>query len=80
MKSTKTKETNSRLRQKLHAEIDVWLQREKDMEIAVSLGAPGTAEKIVFVRQEREKLEKALKMLDRGFRRQRAWSQGKFLY
>jgi hypothetical protein len=35
---------------------------------------------VAFIRQEQAKLRKALRALDRGFGRQRAWSQGKLLY
>ena len=70
----------SKLRQALNLELNVWLQREKDMEVALALSAEVRAEKTVFVRQEQAKLRKALRALDRGFGKQRAWSQGKLLY
>jgi hypothetical protein len=70
----------SKLRQALNLELNVWLQREKDMEVALALGKEGVPEKVVFIRQEQAKLRKALRALDRGFGRQRAWSQGKLLY
>jgi hypothetical protein len=50
------------------------------MEVAHDLSAETRAEKVVFIRQEQAKLRKALRALDRGFGRQRAWSQGKLLY
>jgi len=50
------------------------------MAVAFDLCAEDRAEKLVFIRQEQAKLQKALRDLDRGFRRQRAWSQGKLLY
>jgi hypothetical protein len=70
----------SKLRQALNLELNVWLQREKDMEVALALGKEGVPEKVVFIRQEQAKLRKALRALDRGFGRQRAWSQGKLNY
>ena len=70
----------SKQRQALNLELNVWLQREKDMEVALALGKEGVPEKVVFIRQEQAKLRKALRALDRGFTRQRAWSQGKLLY
>ena len=70
----------SKLRQALNLELNVWLQREKDMEVALALGKEGIPEKVVFIRQEQAKLRKALRALDRGFGKQRAWSQGKLLY
>ena len=70
----------SKLRQALNKELDVWVQRERDMEVAHNLSAEIRAEKVVFIRQEQAKLRKALRALDRGFGRQRAWSQGKLLY
>jgi hypothetical protein len=50
------------------------------MEVAHDLSAEVRAEKVVFIRQEQAKLRKALRALDRGFGRQRAWNQGKLLY
>ena len=70
----------SKLRQALNLELNVWLQREKDMEVALALGKSGVPVKVAFIRQEQTKLRKALRALDRGFGKQRAWSQGKLLY
>jgi hypothetical protein len=78
--SAKARQDRSKLRQALNKELAVWDQRVKDMEIALLLKAPGAAEKMLFVRQEKAKLQRKLKDLDRGFGRQRAWSQGKLLY
>jgi hypothetical protein len=78
--SAKTRQDRSKLRQALNKELEVWDQRVKDMEIAQILKAPGVAEKLLFVKQEQAKLQRKLKDLDRGFGRQRAWSQGKLLY
>ena len=78
--SASAREHRSKLRQALNLELNVWLQREKDMEVALALGKEGVPEKVVFIRQEQAKLRKALRALDRGFGRQRAWSQGKLLY
>ena len=78
--SVKERESRSKRRQVLCKELDVWLQREKDMEVAFDLSTEARKEKAQFVRQEQAKLRKALRALDRGFGRQRAWSQGKLLY
>ena len=78
--SAKERESHSKRRQTLCKELDVWLQREKDMEVAFDLSAEVRTKKAQFVRQEQAKLRKALRALDRGFGRQRAWSQGKLLY
>ena len=78
--SAKARQSRSKLRQALNKELEVWDQRVKDMEIAQILKAPGVAEKLLFVKQEQAKLQRKLKDLDRGFGRQRAWSQGKLLY
>jgi hypothetical protein len=75
--SAKARRARSKLRQALYLKLNVWIQREKDMEVAVTLRHPGVPEKLEFIRQERAKLEKELQILDRGFKRQRAWSQGK---
>lgn len=80
LKPANTKVSRSKQRQLLHSELEVWVQREKDMEIASSAGATGIVEKLELIRQEQAKLRKALHALDRGFTRQRAWSQGKLLY
>jgi hypothetical protein len=78
--SAKARAHRSKLRQALNLELNVWLQREKDMEVALALGKEGVPDKVAFIRQEQAKLRKALRALDRGFGRQRAWSQGKLLY
>lgn len=80
LKPAKTRTSRSKQRQALHAELDVWAQREKDMEVAALRGVTDVPEKLIFIRQEKAKLLKALRVLDRGFTRQRAWSQGKLLY
>ena len=80
IQSAKARDSRSKKRQALCKELGVWDQREKDMEVAVTLGVPGVPEKVKFIRQEQAKLRKALRALDRGFTRQRAWSQGKLLY
>jgi hypothetical protein len=78
--SASTRQALSKQRKALFEQLNVWLQREKDMEVAASLRHPGVPEKLSFIRQERAKLEKEIFKLDRGFRRQRAWSQGKLNY
>ena len=76
----KSKKVRSRQRQELWVELNVWLQREKDMEIAATLGKPGLPEKVAFIRQEQAKLRRELRALERGVHRQRAWMRGDLLY
>ena len=78
--SAKAKQARSKRRQDAWKELNVWLQREKDMEVAYNLTPEDRAAKMVFIRQEQAKLQKTLRALDRGFGWQRAWSQGKLLY
>ena len=78
--SAKAREVRSKKRQALHKELDVWLQREKDTEVWPGLSVQERAKKAEFVQQEQAKLRKALRTLDWGFTRQRAWSQGKLNY
>ena len=78
--SAKERASRSKRRQALCKELGVWVQREKDAEVWPGLSAQERTEKISFCRQEQAKLQKALRGLDRGFRRQRAWSQGKLNY
>ena len=80
LKPAKDKVSRSKQRQLLYLALNMWLQREKDMGTAAALKAGGVPEKLAFIRQEQAKLQKALRALDRGFTRQRAWSQGKLLY
>lgn len=80
LKPAKDRVSRSKQRQLLHIDLNTYLQREKDMEVATSRREPGVPEKLAFIRQEQAKLRKALAALDRGFTRQRAWSQGKLLY
>lgn len=78
--STKTKVNRSKYRQLLHAALAVWVQREVDMGVAYNLTPEDRSKKLEFIRQEQAKLRKKLSALDRGFKKQRAWSQGKLLY
>ena len=78
--SVRERASRSKRRKSLNEELNVWLQREKDMEVAFDLSVEERKAKTQFVRQEQAKLQKALRALDRGFGRQRAWSQGKLLY
>lgn len=72
--SARERESRSKRRQSLNKELAVWLQREKDPDAILD------PKKAYFARQEQAKLQRELKMLDFGFRKQRAWSQGKLLY
>ena len=78
--SVRERASRSKRRKSLNEELRVWLQREKDMEVAFDLSVEERKAKTQFVRQEQAKLQKVLRALDRGFGRQRAWSQGKLLY
>ncbi len=78
--SAKERESRSRERQALCVALGVWVQREKDMEVAFDLTPEVRAEKTLFVRQEQAKLRKTLRILDRGVSRQRAWANGKLVY
>ena len=78
--SAKERESLSKRRKSLNEELVVWKQREKDAEVWPGLSKQDRAEKILFCRQEQAKLQRKLKDLDFGFRKQRAWSQGKLLY
>jgi hypothetical protein len=77
---SKNREYRSRQRKALWEELNVWLQREKDMEVAFDLCAEERAQKTVFIRQEQAKLRKELRNLERGVHRQRAWNRGDLLY
>jgi hypothetical protein len=74
--TAKERVSRSKLRQKLWAELKVWVQREKDMEVARSLSLPGVEEKLVFIRQEKAKLQREVNKADRGARKQRKWAKG----
>ena len=78
--TAKAREYRSKLRQKLFKQLALWDQKEKDMKVAFDLCAEDRAKKTSFIRQEKAKLQKALRSLDRGTTKQRAWSQGKLLY
>lgn len=52
----------------------VWQAQTKIAEIQ------DIPKKLAFIRQEQAKLKKALRSLDRGVSRQRAWANGKFIY
>ena len=76
----KKREARSKKRQDLWEKLNVWLQKEKDMEVAFDLCAEDRAQKTEFIRQNKAKLQKELRALERGVHKQRAWSQGKLLY
>lgn len=78
--TAKAREYRSKLRQKLFKQMDLWDQKEKDMRVAFDLCAEDRAKKTAFIRQEKAKLQKELRALDKGIAKQRAWSQGKLLY
>jgi len=78
--SAKERESRSRERQSVAKQLAVWVQREKDMEVAASRRESGVPEKVIFIRQEQAKLRKTLRILDRGVSIQRAWANGKLIY
>jgi hypothetical protein len=76
----KDRVSRSSQRKALWEELNIWLQREKDMEVAFDLCAEERAKKTEFIRQEQAKLRKAIRALERGVHRQRAWNRGDLLY
>jgi len=72
--TAKERERRSKLRQEIHAKLEVWHQRLKDMEIARSLGETGVPERILFIEQEIAKANEEIRILDKGFKRQRVWA------
>lgn len=77
--SPKERGLRSKRRQKFYEQLSVWRDKETEALIQSAAGKDVT-EGLIFIRQEKAKLEKELRTLDAGFRRQRAWSQGKLLY
>ena len=77
--SPKERGLRSKRRQELHEQLSVWRDKETEALIKSATGKDVTKD-LVFIRQEQAKLEKELRTLDAGFRRQRAWSQGKLNY
>ena len=75
-KTAKQRHSLSKKRQALWVKIKTMEQRQVDAEHALGLGAPDAPEKLAFCIQEVEKLRKQLKLVDRGFTRQRAWANG----
>ncbi len=78
-KTVKERDSLSKRRQALWEKLGVMEQRLRDMEVAVAQGAPDTAAKITFCRQEQAKLKEQIVKLERGVSRQRAWARGKTL-
>jgi hypothetical protein len=74
------KERRSKRRQELWELLRKLMQREKDAGVGSALNKPCTPEQLAFLRQEQAKLRKELGHLDKGFAKQRAWSQGKLNY
>ena len=75
--TAKERERRSKLRQEIHARLEVWYQRLKDMEIAKALGETWVLERISFIEQEIAKANEEVRILDRGFKRQRVWANGR---
>ena len=74
--TNKEREHSSRARQALGVELKVWEQKIKDMETAVLLRVPGATERLAFCKQEHTKCTEAMKRINRGVERQRAWVSG----
>jgi len=75
--TSKERERRSKLRQETHAKLEVWHQRLKDMEVSKALGETGVPERILFIEQEIAKANEEVRILDRGFKRQRVWANGR---
>lgn len=74
--TNRERERRSRARQALGVKRRVWEQRIKDMESPQALSAPGAAAKLDFCRQEHTKCLEAMRLINRGVGRQRAWVSG----
>lgn len=73
MITNKERKALSTERQRLGEQLSVWAQKIKDMEVAVSLDVPEAAQKLSFSRQEHAKAVAAMRKLNRGTAKQRAW-------
>ena len=73
----KTRKELSKQRKKLGVELKTWTQALADITYAVTLGAPGADEKLTFCKKELEKAEQAMRKVNQGVSRQRAWVKGK---
>ena len=74
-----TAKERSEKRKKLWEDLNVWLQREKDIPVAPGLTAKQRAEKLQFVKQEQDKLRKDIAKVNRGVRKQRTWAKGGYV-
>lgn len=73
MITNKERKARSKERQRLGELLRLWAQKIKDMEVAVSLDVPEAAQKLSFSRQEHAKAVAAMRKLNRGTAKQRAW-------
>ena len=73
MITNKERKARSKERQRLGELLRLWAQKLKDMEVAVSLDVPEAAQKLAFSRQEYAKAVAAMRKLNRGTAKQRAW-------
>ncbi len=73
MITNKERKALSKERQRLGELLRLWAQKVKDMEVAVSLDVPEAAQKLAFSRQEHAKAVAAMRKLNRGAAKQRAW-------
>ena len=74
--SSKQRQEASRARQVLGARLRVWEQRLKDLETPQALRSPDAVERLAFCRQEHAKCTEAMRRVNRGVGRQRAWVSG----
>ena len=74
--TNKERERRSRARQALGAELKVWEQRIKDMESPQALRNLDAAGRLALCKQEHTKRVEAMKRINRGVERQRAWVSG----
>ena len=66
----------SKERQRLWADLNVWLQRERDLEVMPNLTVQQREEKLRFIKVEQDKLRRDIAKVNRGVRKQRTWSSG----
>ena len=75
--TAKTRAKLSKQRQKIGIELGIWTQALLDITQAMPLEHPGYAEKLAFCKKELEKAEQAMRKVNQGVSRQRAWVAGK---
>jgi len=69
----------SKERQRLWADLNVWLQRERDLKVMPNLTVQQREEKLQFIKVEQDKLRRDIAKVNRGVRKQRTWSSGGYV-